>query len=303
MSAEEGLSILGYLSLLTILVAATTSVHPTASDQCSAASQKMTDVKFLSQKEAQSIDEELFSEYAYSVDQLMELAGHSCAVAFAKVYPKESLEHNEGAVLVVCGPGNNGGDGLVCARHLRLFGYNPTVYYPKRTNKELYLNLTRQCQKMDIPFLSFLPSEPQLVANAYNVIVDAVFGFSFKGPVKPEFVSVIDTMVKSQLPIVSIDVPSGWDVENGGDPSGIQPEVLVSLTAPKLCARHFTGKRHFLGGRFVPPELAAKYDLNLPPYPGTEPVLELSVLKDKEECSTDESCHVNKPRDTKNQEN
>lgn len=38
-----------------------------------------------SQKEAQSIDEELFNEYAYSVDQLMELAGHSCAVAFAKV--------------------------------------------------------------------------------------------------------------------------------------------------------------------------------------------------------------------------
>lgn len=83
------------------------------------------------------------------------------------------------------------------------------MYYPKRTNKELYLNLTKQCQKMDIPFLSFLPSEPQLVANAYNVIIDAVFGFSFKGPVKPEFVSVIETMVKSQLPIVSIDVPSG----------------------------------------------------------------------------------------------
>ena len=67
---------------------------------------------------------------------------------------------------------------------------------------------------------------------------------------------------------------AGWDVEKG-DPSGIQPEVLVSLTAPKMCARLFKGRRHFLGGRFVPPELAAKYQLNLPDYPGTEPVVEL----------------------------
>lgn len=66
----------------------------------------------------------------------------------------------------------------------------------------------------------------------------------------------------------------GWDVEKGCA-SGIQPEVLVSLTAPKMCARLFKGKRHFLGGRFVPPELAAKYQLNLPEYPGTEPVVEL----------------------------
>ena len=67
----------------------------------------------------------------------------------------------------------------------------------------------------------------------------------------------------------------GWDVEQGNT-SGIQPEVLVSLTAPKMCARLFRGKRHFLGGRFVPPELAAKYQLNLPEYPGTEPIVELA---------------------------
>lgn len=66
---------------------------------------------------------------------------------------------------------------------------------------------------MDIPFLSFLPSEPQLVARTYNVIVDALFGFSFKGPVRPEFASIIEIMMKSQLPILSIDVPSGRLIE------------------------------------------------------------------------------------------
>jgi NAD(P)H-hydrate epimerase len=247
---------------------------------CKSFTTNLSELKYLNQKEAQSIDEELFSDYAYSVDQLMELAGLSCAVAFAKVYPRETLTKKDGSVLVICGPGNNGGDGLVCARHLKLFGYNPSVFYPKRTNKPLYQNLTKQCQKMDIPFLSFLP-EPQLVLTAYNAIVDALFGFSFKGPMRSEFVTVVDTMVNSRVPIVSIDVPSGWDVEKG-DSLGMQPDVLVSLTAPKLCAKHFKGKHHFLGGRFVPPDIAAKYSLNLPQYPGTEPVVEL--IPEPESC-------------------
>lgn len=49
--------------------------------------------------------------------------------------------------------GNNGGDGLVCARHLKLFNYNPVVYYPKQTDKELYRNLTHQCLSMNIPVM------------------------------------------------------------------------------------------------------------------------------------------------------
>ena len=43
----------------------------------------------------------------------------------------------------------------------------------------------------------------------------------------------------------------------------------VSLSAPKLCAKKFSGSHHFLGGRFVPPAIADKYKLQLPQYPGT----------------------------------
>ena len=67
----------------------------------------------------------------------------------------------------------------------------------------------------------------------------------------------------------------GWDVENG-NPDGLQPELLISLTAPKMCAKYFKGRYHFLGGRFVPKSLASKYQLNLPSYPGTDCCMLLS---------------------------
>ncbi|XP_037573772.1 NAD(P)H-hydrate epimerase isoform X1 [Dermacentor silvarum] len=230
--------------------------------------QYLEKMHYISQEEAVKIDQELFSEYAYSLDQLMELAGLSVATAVAKSYPKATM--TKGAtVLVCCGPGNNGGDGLVCARHLKLFGYEPSVFYPKQSNKPLFQNLTKQCQEMEVPFLSFLP-DSQLIADSYNVVVDALFGFSFKPPVRPEFADVLEKIKKVKIPVVSVDIPSGWDVENGGDAEALQPECLVSLTAPKLCSRNFKGRWHWLGGRFVPPALAAKYELNLPPYPGTE---------------------------------
>ena len=66
---------------------------------------------------------------------------------------------------------------------------------------------------------------------------------------------------------------SGWDIE--GDDDGLKLELLMSLTAPKMCAKRFKGKQHYLGGRFVPKTLEQKYELNLPPYPATDCIVEL----------------------------
>jgi len=85
-----------------------------------------------------------------------------------------------------------------------------------------------------------------------DVVLDAIFGFSFKPPIRAPFDDVLRLLNESRLPIVSVDIPSGWDVEKGNDAGiGLKPDVLVSLTAPKEGVRDFTG-RHFLGGRFVP---------------------------------------------------
>lgn len=244
--------------------------HTTALKLSSAQHRKM--VKYLNQSEAINVDKELFENYKFSVDQLMELAGQSCAIAITKCYP--STADGKNTVLICCGPGNNGGDGLVCARHLKLFGYSPELYYPKQTNNLLYQNLLHQCTENDIPILDATTDIKD--TKDYKLIVDALFGFSFKPPVRPNFVPIIDILKNSSAPICSIDIPSGWNVESGApEEGGIKPEMLVSLTAPKLCAHSFAGKYHYLGGRFVPKKLEKSYQLNLPEYPGTDLVVPL----------------------------
>ena len=112
----------------------------------------------------------------------------------------------------------------------------------------------------------------------YSLIVDALFGFSFKPPVRPEFNQIMENLIQTTVPVCSIDIPSGWDVDSGpSDPhTSIKPEMLISLTAPKLCAQKFDGKFHYLGGRFVPDSLALKYSLNLPSYPSTRCCIRLN---------------------------
>ncbi|KAF0521751.1 NADPH-hydrate epimerase [Gigaspora margarita] len=228
-------------------------------------------LKYLTQKLAKTIDEELMSQAGgFSVDQLMELAGLSVAQAITKVYDKSRYSR----ILICCGPGNNGGDGLVAARHLFHFGYEPNIFYPKQTKNELYQRLITQCNNLDIPFTNNLPD--QLKQN--DLVVDAIFGFSFTGEIRAPFDQVIQELKETKLPIASIDIPSAWDVEKGNiSGHGFTPAMLISLTAPKLCAKQYNGV-HFLGGRFVPPKLEKKYDLQLPLYPGTEQVIDITNL-------------------------
>lgn len=85
---------------------------------------------------------------------------------------------------------------------------------------------------MDIPFLGEMPSEPTMIDELYELVVDAIFGFSFKGDVREPFHSILSVLKGLTVPIASIDIPSGWDVEKGNS-GGIQPDLLISLTAPK----------------------------------------------------------------------
>ena len=161
-----------------------------------------------------------------------------------------------------------------------MFRYQPTVYLPKPGSKDIYERLLRQVENLHIPVIKS-EAEFEKSLKEQDVIMDAVFGeladsdckrllmnrigFSFQPPVRAPFDTVLRLIKSSSLPIVSVDIPSGWSVSDGpqklyteSDDHGknepvetFEPEALVSLTVPKEGVRGYKG-RHWLGGRFVP---------------------------------------------------
>ena len=232
-------------------------------------------LKTLGAKSAAQLDKELMSEAGgYSIDQLMELAGLSVSQAIYQVHPPSKGKN----VLIACGPGNNGGDGLVAARHLFHYGYSPVVFYPKPTKQPIFEGLQKQLKGLKITFSDDFDGE----LKKADLIVDSLFGFSFHPPVRPPFDEVIKAMAASKVPILSVDIPSCWDVDGGPPPKGelgsdFMPEYLISLTAAKPCVSHFKGKKHFIGGRFLTQDFAGKYGLDTPDYKGIDQIAEVEV--------------------------
>ncbi|KAF1354961.1 YjeF N-terminal domain-containing protein [Delphinella strobiligena] len=227
-------------------------------------------LRTLGSKAAAALDKELMSTGAFSIDQLMELAG----LSVSQVVYKLQSPQNGNRVLVACGPGNNGGDGLVAARHLSHYGYKPTVYYPKQSKNELYQRLSQQLKDLHIPFTEDFKES----LSRSDYVVDAIFGFSFEGEVREPFPAVIEALRDSKVPVLAVDAPSSWNIENGppneGPGKGYNPDALISLTAPKPLVKWFKG-RHFVGGRFLSPAIAEKYDLDIPPYAGIDQYVEV----------------------------
>ncbi|KAL4460924.1 hypothetical protein ABPG74_016396 [Tetrahymena malaccensis] len=243
-------------------------------------------ITYLSQKEAYESDQDLMSQrVGYSIDILMELAGQSVAHCFHhinKKYHSQKLKN----ILVICGPGNNGGDGMVAARHIAHLdkAYKLTILLLKVPAKDFFINQLNICKQYSIP-IKELPNEidvnatnalekTQLLFKSYDIVIDALFGFSFQPPVKPPSDIVLQALKNVDVPIYSVDIPSGWDVEKGNIHNSFNPSYLISLTLPKEGSRNFKGK-HFVGGRFVPYEFSEKYKWVMPEYKENETFVEL----------------------------
>lgn len=83
------------------------------------------------------------------------------------------------------------------------------VCYPKRTDKALYRGLVTQCESLHLPFLS---AEEVLSGDidGYAVVLDALFGFSFRGPPRPPFDGILAKVAAARRTMVaSVDIPSG----------------------------------------------------------------------------------------------
>jgi NAD(P)H-hydrate epimerase len=74
--------------------------------------------------------------------------------------------------------------------------------------------------------------------------------------------------------ILSIDIPSGWDANNGNINNLFEPKYLISLGIPKKCSETFKGE-HYLGGRFIPPKIINELQLDIPEYQGSSLYMKL----------------------------
>ena len=165
--------------------------------------------------------------------ELMERAGTGLADVVDRHAPA-------GRVVVVCGKGNNGGDGLVVARLLHLRGRAVTVLAlaePEEYRGDARTNLER------------LPVEAERFAarglTGAAVIVDAILGTGFSGEVREPYAGAIEAINASDALIVACDVPSGVDASTGEVAgSAVRAELTVTFHAAKPGLWISPGKSH-----------------------------------------------------------
>lgn len=149
---------------------------------------------------------------------LMELAGSAAAVIAYDMLADFDYE----TALVVCGNGNNGGDGLVIARLLslwkvpvevRLFDKNASGTMPKMTSEEASANLAL-AQAAGIPIHPF-SSPDQLPFDQADLVVDALLGTGIDRAVEGPLKNVIESVNESGALVLSVDLPSGVNSDTG----------------------------------------------------------------------------------------
>lgn len=205
-----------------------------------------------------------------------------CAIgvvkAFLECYPSDQYTR----IFIVVGDGMNGLIGLFIAELLKQSGqqYEPFVYTSTNNNKYVSEDKIKTfCEEREIEMFDFVPS----TLNFYfDIIVDALLGIGFDGgDIHQKYWNVFDMLVSTDLPLLSVDVPSGWDLTLGPRQidltadTFVKPDVLVSIGIPKLCAKKFAGDFHFIASpQLVPKDWFEQRRISLPRFsPGSNCIL------------------------------
>ncbi|MEM3436992.1 MAG: NAD(P)H-hydrate dehydratase [Nitrososphaerales archaeon] len=165
---------------------------------------------------------------------LMENAGR----AIADVVKERLKKNQKSKVVIVAGTGNNGGDGLACARHLAgqadvmiiLLGRAEEIKTEEASKnwqiiEKMFLNV-RYAQASDVQSLMNLRSE---IEDA-DIIIDAIFGTGIKGKIREPFSSAIDIINSARGFKIAIDVPSGLDPLTGDiHDKSVKADITVTL--------------------------------------------------------------------------
>ena len=195
----------------------------------------MPNPPMLSREQVRLVDHRAVEEFGIPSLLLMENAGRGAAEWLIPRLGPSSR------VILLCGPGNNGGDGGVVARHLDLHGVSTAVVWfgePDRFSPDarVQFNILRQAgfdQQVERNPVSVGALAARL--DAADWVVDAVLGTGLTRPVEGPLRAVIDAVNRSGKPVLALDVPSGLDADTG-QPLGIAVRATATVTfvAPKI---------------------------------------------------------------------
>lgn len=195
-------------------------------------------MKILTAAETREVDRLTTERYSVPSLTLMENAGRGVAEFIRGRFPSFARRR----VFVLCGKGNNGGDGFVAARHLLQMGAKPAVYLfadPREVKGEAAANLDRWRQAggevVTIADGSAARSRP-LAFSRTSIIVDALLGSGVRGPVEGVLRGAIDAINAREpgTPVASVDIPSGLNADTGEVAgAAVRADFTITFTAPK----------------------------------------------------------------------
>ncbi len=216
-------------------------------------------IPWLSTTQMVEVDRIMVEDMGILLIQMMENAGRDLAELARQMLGGQPARRR---IAILCGAGNNGGGGMVAARHLHSWGADVQVQLaadPFRL-KEVPAHQWSILQEIG------LTSKIQLDLTKFDLILDALIGYGIRGNPRDTAADWIDKANRSTQPILALDVPSGLDATTGfpGEPC-IRATATLTLALPKAGLREASA-RPFVGDLYladigVPPEVYRKLGL------------------------------------------
>lgn len=218
---------------------------------------KLPDSHFISVAQMIEVDRLMIEEYQIELMQMMENAGRNLALLACKKFFGKGPHKSK--VTILAGSGGNGGGALVCARHLHNWGLSVQLVLsrPALEFSGVPAHQLAILDKLNIPQISI---KEDSTISAGNLIIDGLIGYSLQGAPKGEEARLINWANRQGVDILSLDVQSGVNADNGQayEPA-IKASATLTLALPK---KGLKNNKHcgdlFLADISVPKELYKK---------------------------------------------
>ena len=186
-------------------------------------------IPVLNANQIKSVDQYTIETGSTSSAALMEQASEAFVECFQSIVPKSTR------IMVFCGVGNNGGDGMAISRLLHDRGYDVLGYYIgdlQKATEDFIINMDRSSGSFPVRQINnedkipFIPND--------NVVIDALFGSGLSRPIEGLIEKLVHTINDSWAQIFSVDIPSGIFSDNTSDGATITADHTISFEIPKL---------------------------------------------------------------------